>query len=447
MTTDRVIAEQAAQLAAAYPTDICVDTSLVHHLRYGGGQIVMDQTIERRRVTVRTLVGGHLGIVHSERCDAQGLARAVERAAALAKAKRGPTELEQLPDPQSLSHFDGRDEGLMRWPEGDKNALVVEQLKRAKSAGLLLAGSVSSGSNSRTLLSSRGALLSEEGSNVKAQFISQSPEASGYSHALCSSLDQLDLHSLCDSAIQKAALASKRVDLDIGRYDVVLEPHAVAELLEWMGGIAFTGQSVEEGTSFVGARHGESVTGANITLFDDASCPFGLGLKSRFDGEGSSPQRVTFVDAGKAGEVVHSSASATRKGCLSTGHSDGSGGEQINHMHMAGGQATLEGLVGSMKRGIWVNRFHYVNGLLDPPKATMTGLTRDGCLYVEDGRPVGGFAPMRFTESILEAFGRCDGLTEELSAIASSWSDGSCLVVPSLLLRDFAFTSKQKALS
>ena len=114
---------------------------------------------------------------------------------------------------------------------------------------------------------------------------------------------------------------------------------------------------------------------------------------------------------------------------------------------MAGGDASLMELVGGLKRGIWVNRFHYVNGLLDPPKATMTGLTRDGCLYVEDGEVVGGFPTMRFTESILEAFARCEGLTEQLHAVSSGWRDNGSLVVPALLLRDFAFTSKQEAVS
>jgi predicted Zn-dependent protease len=446
MINDQEIAKHAARLAS-HPTDVTVERSAMHHLRYGGGEVVLDQTVEHRSVTVRTLVDGHLGIVHSERIDPDGLELAVQRAVALAKAKRGPKELDELPDPQALGHHDGRDEALHHWAERGKHAAVVEQLRRAKSEDLVLAGSVSSGTTSRTLLSSQGAVLSEEGTLGKVQFISQSPLASGYSHSISADLKHLDLHALCGSSIEKAKLASRRVDLDVGRYDVILEPHAVAELLEWMSGIAFTAQSVEDGTSFLKGGPGSQVTGPNITVFDDASKPCDLGLSARFDGEGKQPERVTFIEQGRGGEVVYSAASAARKGCASTGHSDGSGGEQINHLHMLGGEQSLDQMVAGLKRGIWVNRFHYVNGLLDPPKATMTGLTRDGCLYVEEGQPVGGFATMRFTESILEAFSRCDGLTELLTAVSSGWRDGGSIVVPSMLLRDFHFTSKQGSVS
>ena len=446
MTTDQDIAKHVVQLAH-HPTDVSVERSRMHHLRYGGGEVVLDQMVEHRTVSIRTLVDGRLGIVHSERVDPQSLEQCVARAVALAQAKRGPRELDELPDPDELGHHDGRDQALLDWTDHGKHAAVVEQLKRARSADLVLAGSVSSGSTRRTLLSSRGAMMSEEGTVAKAQFISQSALASGYSHSISADLEHLDLPSLCGSSIEKATLASRRVDLDVGRYDVVLEPHAVAELLEWMSGIAFTAQSVEDGTSFLSGGPGAQVTGSNITVYDDASRPLGLGLSARFDGEGQQPQRVTFIDQGCGGEVVYSSASAARKGCGSTGHSDGSGGEQINHIHMVGGTQTLDQLVGGLERGIWVNRFHYVNGLLDPPKATMTGLTRDGCLYVEDGQPIGGFPTMRFTESILEAFSRCDGLTELLTAVSSGWRDGGAFVVPALLLRDFHFTSKQGAAS
>jgi predicted Zn-dependent protease len=336
---------------------------------------------------------------------------------------------------------------LARWADEGKVAAVVEQLKRAKGAGVTLAGSVSSGCFSRTILSGHGAILSEEGSIAKAQFISQTDKASGYAAGFSNDLAGLGFERLCGESIDKARRADKRVELDIGRYDVVLEPPAVSELLEWMTGIAFTARSAEDGTSFVAGRKGEAVTGAAISLFDDASRPFGLGLGSHFDGEGQVPQRVRFVTEGRAGEVVQSAASGARNGCGSTGHSDGAGGEQVNHLHMLGGDASIEQLVSRLDRGIWVNRFHYVNGLLDPPKATMTGLTRDGCLYVEKGEVVGGFAPMRFTDSILEAFSRCDGVTEQLTAVASQWRDGGSLVVPALLIRGFPFTSKQKAIS
>ena len=73
----------------------------MHHLRYGGGEVVLDQTVEHRSVSIRTLVDGHLGIVHSERVDPSASKRAVARAVSLAQAKRGPKELDRVARPRS----------------------------------------------------------------------------------------------------------------------------------------------------------------------------------------------------------------------------------------------------------------------------------------------------------------------------------------------------------
>jgi PmbA protein len=442
--SDQQLAEVALD-GAPGAMDVQVQRSDLHHLRFGGGDVVLDQEVHHRTLTVRALVDGHVGTATTERSDRAGIDSARARAFAMAEAKRGPQDLEALPCPADLAAVDRGDETLAEWHLGKKAVEVGETLARAKAAGFVLAGSVSSGRSARLLASSDGVVLQESAALAKAQYIAQGAASSGYSHALASQRGDLDLDGLVGAAMRKAQLASRRVDIPVGRYDVVLEPHAVAELLEWMTGIAFTARSVEDGTSFIGGRGGEQVTGAAITLYDDASAPLGLGLASGFDGEGMAPERVTFIDGGRAGEVAYSSASAARVGAgtCTTGHSDGAGGESVNHLHMAGGDETTESLVRGMTRGLWINRFHYVNGLLDPPRATMTGLTRDGCLFVEAGEVVGGFSPMRFTESILEAFDRCDGLTEQLHAVASGWRDGGSMVVPALRLRDFAFTSKQ----
>ena len=75
----------------------------------------------------------------------------------------------------------------------------------------------------------------------------------------------------------------------------------------------------------------------------------------------------------------------------------------------AGDAASVDELLAGVDRGLYVCRLHYVNGLLEPRRAVMTGLTRDGCFLVEKGkisRPVGN---LRFTDSLLEGLARCDG--------------------------------------
>jgi predicted Zn-dependent protease len=104
----------------------------------------------------------------------------------------------------------------------------------------------------------------------------------------------------------------------------------------------------------------------------------------------------------------------------------------------------VDELVAGIDRGLYVCRLHYVNGLLEPRRAVMTGLTRDGCFLVEKGkvtRPVGN---MRFTDSLLEGLARCDGMTRARKAIPTWWSDAGAFVSPAVRIRGWRFNGKSQ---
>ena len=76
---------------------------------------------------------------------------------------------------------------------------------------------------------------------------------------------------------------------------------------------------------------------------------------------------------------------------------------------MNGGEAaSVDELIAGVDRGLYVCRLHYVNGLLEPRRAVMTGLTRDGCFLVEKGKIARAVGNLRFTDSLLEALARMD---------------------------------------
>jgi predicted Zn-dependent protease len=108
---------------------------------------------------------------------------------------------------------------------------------------------------------------------------------------------------------------------------------------------------------------------------------------------------------------------------------------------VAGGAAdSSEELLSGLKRGLWVRRLHYVNGLLDPRRAVMTGLTRDGTFLVEGGRVKRAVGSLRFTDSLLEAFERVDGLTRARQVVPNWWSETGSCAAPAILVRGLTFT-------
>jgi predicted Zn-dependent protease len=91
-----------------------------------------------------------------------------------------------------------------------------------------------------------------------------------------------------------------------------------------------------------------------------------------------------------------------------------------------------------------VTRFHYVNGLLDTRRATMTGMTRDGTFLIEGGRVGRAVTNLRFTESVLAALGRVGGVGRELQAVPTHWLMVGSYLCPALLLRGFTFTGRTR---
>ena len=104
-----------------------------------------------------------------------------------------------------------------------------------------------------------------------------------------------------------------------------------------------------------------------------------------------------------------------------------------------GDAASVEELVAGIDRGLYVCRLHYVNGLLEPRRAVMTGLTRDGCFLIERGRITRAVGNLRFTDSFLEGLARCDGATRGRKAIPTWWSEDGAIVTPAVRMRGFRF--------
>jgi predicted Zn-dependent protease len=154
---------------------------------------------------------------------------------------------------------------------------------------------------------------------------------------------------------------------------------------------------------------------------------------------------VPLIEEGIAKAVLYDRTYAARANTTTTGSAldggfEGEPGIGGCALHVRGGDASgTEELIRGMDRGLYVRRLHYVNGYIEPRRAVMTGLTRDGCFLVENGkiaRPVGN---MRFTDSLLEGLARCDGMTRARQAIPMWWSDAGACVVPAVRMRQFRF--------
>ena len=215
------------------------------------------------------------------------------------------------------------------------------------------------------------------------------------------SASRLDVAGSVSRAVAGALAARGRTELPAGRYEAVLGPEATGELLGFLPDVGFSGTLAAAGIGITG-RAGQPLASALVDVADDGGADVGLPIG--FDIEGVTKRRVDFFTAGRVGEAVTDRATAAALGRPSTGHAH-IAREQVPeptaaNIVMTGGTLTEDELIAQVERGVYLQRFWYTR-LVDRVAGTITGVTRDACFLIEDGRLTAPLDGMRFTESVL----------------------------------------------
>ena len=424
--------------------------------RFAGRELGQHMELEEPLCTVRVARGARVAEAQTSRLEVAAVAEAIARAAKLAPL---------LPETEGFPGFapPGEPTPIVARAAKDTAEATPERraemlapvLDRVRAAGFVAAGMLESRRSSVAVATTEGCARSHDGTTASFKvWALETPGAggaAGYGGAMHPSLGALPLERETERAVRMCALGRNPVELDAGRYDVVVEPAAIAELVEWLAAISFGAPEVEQGTSPLSGRLGERITGERVTLREDAISndpAFAFGVP--FDREGTLRRPLALVDHGVARAVLYDRTYAARAKTSSTGSAQlgeigGAGGIGASALRMDGGDAaSVDDLLAGVDRGLYVCRLHYVNGFLETPRAVMTGLTRDGCFLVERGKIARAVGNMRFTDSVLEGLARCDGMTRERAAIPTWWSDGGSIVVPAVRMRAFHFNGRSQ---
>jgi PmbA protein len=225
---------------------------------------------------------------------------------------------------------------------------------------------------------------------------------------------------VAEQALSISARNKNQQAIEPGEYSVVLAPNAVGLLLYYLSWMGLHARSVQSRQSFLTDRWGEDVLDEKISIWDD-------GLDGNlyaipFDWEGIPKQVVDIINHGRAAGVVYDSATAHRDGRTSSGHALSTLRDRYYssplacHLVMAAGENSLEEMVASTERGVLINHLWYVREV-HYGRTIVTGMTRDGTFWIEDGKIKHALRNLRFTQSIAEALQQVDmvGNSRQLS--------------------------------
>lgn len=440
--------EELTRLAArskADGTSICAQGQGRHVLRFAYGTVHQVLFQEHITVTIKAVLGKRVGVASTDTFDRASLNRTLAAAVALARHSPNHPSLPPLPASHQLLTTEDHDAATAQaGPEA-----FLPSLKRlfhlCQGAGASLAGSCAVGEDELAVVNSAGVACYAASTLTGAKLVTMYRKLSGFSSRVERQVSRLNLEALLETSLGQCLHRQAPITLPLGTYEVILEPEAVAELLMWLGSIAFGAKSFHEKSSCISGRIGEQVMDKRITILDDGAHPD--GLRMLFDFEGVPKRRVPLINRGTAAGLVYDTTYGHLYGQASTGHGlppDDVEGPQPLHMFLEPGTASRDELIRGCERGVLIPRFHYVNGLLNPPEALMTGLTREGAWLIERGRRKAPVTTLRFTHSLLDALRHVVAISKERHRVADPMQESGCAVVPALHLARFKFTGRSE---
>ncbi len=245
---------------------------------------------------------------------------------------------------------------------------------------------------------------------------------------------------------------SKRtVELPAGRYETIMPPSTVADMMIYLGW-TMEGRGAQEGHTALsapggGTRVGEKLTDLGLTLYSD---PWAPGLEcTPFVSVGGSSETMSVFDNGMALERVDwirdGVINALAYPRAAAAEFDVPVAVPCSNLLMTGGTAELADLVAATERGLLLTTLWYIREV-DPTSLLLTGLTRDGVYLVEDGEVTAAVNNFRFNESPLDLLRRATEAGIAEVTLPREWGDWATRArMPSLRIPDFHMSSVSQA--
>ncbi len=433
------IVERAVKLSKADAVRISVNSARETNLRFADNQMSTSGVTTNSTIRVQSVFGKRkASVVTNDRSD-EGLRRAVEQSEALARlAPEDPEYLGELP-PQTYAPVNAWSDRTADLSAEDRAKAAMTALAPARAASdLTVAGFIICNASASAIGNSAGLFAYHRGTSANYTLTARTTDGTGSGWVGSESTDwsAINFQSVADRAIDKARRSRNPVGIEPGRYTVIFEPEATANLVSLMGG-AFQARSADEGRSAFskaggGSRLGEKIVDERVTLLTDPGDPLILG--SPFDGEGMPTGRQTWVQNGVLNQLAYNRFWANKQGKTATG------GAQS--LRMASGSDSIESMIASTTRGVLVTRLWYLRPL-DARTLMYTGLTRDGTFLIENGKIARSIKNFRFNDSPLFMLNNLEGVGAAVRTAGGEGGPG--VAMPPIKVRDFNFSSSSDA--
>ena len=448
---DLVLAE-AARLGKADETVVLVSDGSDASLRWANNSMTTNGVSVQRRITVISIVRrgdrGHVASLTSSEVDPSvipGLVAASQDAAL--SAPEASDSAPPLPATDAPSDWDAPTPATGVEVFGG----VAEALTRAFPGHDRLYGYARHFVETTFLATSNGLRRRYTQPTGSVEINAKRDGASAWAGTGTPDFLDVPTDSLLEQLSTRLDWARRTVDLPAGRYETVLPPSAVADLMIYLSW-SMDGRGAQEGRSALsapggGTRVGEKLTDLPLTLYSDPSAaklqcqPFvaepGSSEEASVFDNGMDIDRVDWIRDGTINSLAYPRAAAKEF--------DVPVAVAANNLLMTGGSDSPADMIAATERGLLLTTLWYIR-VVDPAVLLLTGLTRDGVYLIEDGQVTGAVNNFRFNESPLDLLRRVAQAGVSELTLPREWGDwANRAAMPSLRIPDFHMSSVSQA--
>ena len=448
---DTALAE-AARLGNADETIVLVTDRSDAALRWAGNSMTTNGESVSRTTTVISIVRkgdtAHVGSVRSSDVDSALIAASVaasQRAAAAAPEARDGAP--PLPGTDVPADWDA--------PVPDTGARVFSGLARPLAQGFRgadrLYGYARHIVETTFLATSNGLRRRYTQPTGSVEINAKRDGASAWAGVSTPDFVDVPIDSLLEQLSTQLGWAKRTVELPAGRYETIMPPSTVADMMIYLAW-SMDGRGAQEGRTALsapggGTRVGEKLTELPLTLYSDPAAgglectpfvavPSSSERVSVFD-NGMDIARVDWIREGAVNALAYPRAAALELGAPVAMPAD--------NLLMTGGSASLADMIAGTERGLLLTTLWYIR-TVDPTVLLLTGLTRDGVYLVEDGEVTAAVNNFRFNESPLDLLRRATEAGVSEVTLPREWGDWATrAAMPTLRIPDFHMSSVSQA--
>jgi len=434
----RTILDKVVALSTADECTATLTGSTRGNIRFALNDVSTSGIVNDTELGVQVAFGKRVGTATINEFDDAALARVVSRAEDLARLAPENPEFMPAIGRQEYRPTDTFSQATADITPEYRAQVAAASIAPCRDSGLIAAGFLEDNQSFTAFANSNGnfGYQTSTGADYTCTVRTEDGRGSGWVGRNVGDISTFDASSTVQTAIRKARDSADARALEPGKYTVILEPHAAAGLISFMMNF-FDARQADEGRSFLskkggGNKMGEQVFDPRVNLTADpwdADAPV-----MPWDGEGLPRQPLKVIDNGKIAAMNYSRYWSKQQGRP----------EQATpgNLIMSGGTKSTADLVRGTEKGILVTRTWYIR-LVDPQTVLLTGLTRDGTFYIENGEIRYPLKNFRFNESPVIMLNNIEELGKPIRV--SGDESRFAMMIPPMKLRDFTFSSLSDA--